>query len=329
MMQFFSFTWPVSTSGYQCVECRDEQGKLIEVVVEPEYEDFIRFSEPLAEQPGLYRIFAELPLTEEGIISFADEWGQLLTSPDIGELANEEESGEEGLFTSAMSSSWQGPGDTKEQWFKQIRTMKALTHVWDLIEKNDESGLREQMTAERLRFGGNEIQTVGVDFKEVPKPHQMCFVNEEDLPGLFKRLRSGRLREFARIALYDFVNRQLEDQVDPWIGRDSKTGKPVIRFTPKHLQAALWFQFANAIAGGEKTVRRCPNCQRYFNVNEGNAGRRSRSDKAWCSDSCRAAAYRDRREHALTLHKQGKTPNEIARELGAKEKSVRSWITQS
>jgi hypothetical protein len=322
LLQFCTFSWAVFTDGYCCVdfEVADSREKPRRYV-EPEFDGFLRVREPLVERPGLFREFANLPLTEEGILSFADEWGQLLTSPDLGDEADEEESGEEGLITSATSSTWQQPGDTTDQWLNQIKTMNALVCVWDLILTGDEAGLAGVMKAERI----GELETVGVDFTEVPYPHRPCFVNHEDMPGLHRRLRSGHLREFAKLGLYDFVNRHFENQCSPWIGPDRETGSPVIRLTPQNLQAALWLQFADAIAG-EKHRRQCRQCKRYFEVSEPGEGRRSRRDKAWCSDACRAAAYRERREEAVGLHRQGKTVHEIARQIGVEEKSVRAWI---
>lgn len=324
MLQFCEFSWPVFTDGYCCVDYEDVvSGERSPRHVEPEFDgSFLRVREPLVERPGLFREFANLPLTEEGILSFADEWGQLLTSPDLGDDADEQESGEEGLITAANSSSWLQPGDTTDQWFSQISTMKALVRVWDLIRSGDEAGLASVMKAERM----GEMETVGVDFKEVPYPHLPCFVNHEDMPGLHRRLRSGHLREFAKLGLYDFVNRNFENQCSPWIGPDRETGEPVIRLTPQNLQAALWLQFADAIAGGERNRRQCRQCKRYFDVSEPGEGRRSRSDKAWCSAACRAAAYRERREEAVKLHGQGKTVQEISRQIGVGEESVRTWI---
>ncbi len=321
MLQFCTFQWPVFTDGYYVGDETVASGERSHRYVEPRDEGFLRVREPLIEGPGLFREFAGLPLTEEGILSFADQWGQLLTSPDI-DNESDEESEEEGLFTSMQSSSWQKPGDTTDQWFSQIRTMKALVRVWDLIRSGDDAGLAGLMKAERI----GELETVGVDFTEIPYPHRLCFVNHDDMPGLHRRLRSGHLREFAKRGLYDFVNRHFENQCSPWIGPDIDTGEPIIRFTPQNLQAALWLQFADAIAGGERNRRQCRQCKRYFEVSEPGMGRRSRSDKAWCSDACRAAAYRERREEVVELHLQGKTIQEIARQIGVEEKSIRRWI---
>ena len=101
MLQFCTFSWAVFTDGYCCVdwEVVESQERPRRNVEPNDDGGFLRVREPLVERPGLFREFASLPLTEEGILSFADVWGQLLTSPDLGDAADEEESGEEGLIT--------------------------------------------------------------------------------------------------------------------------------------------------------------------------------------------------------------------------------------
>jgi hypothetical protein len=318
MMEFCSFSWPVSTSRYECIEYTDETGK----PCEPQLHTFayhLRLREPLVENPLLYREFAELPLTEDGILSFADEWGLLLSRYDLGDEADEEEGGEEGLYDAAMSSF--GSDETPNHWFKQIRTMKALVRVWDLIQKNDEAGLAKVVKAGQIEG----IQTIAVDLLELPDPRPFSFVNESDMPEHLQRLRSGNLREFAKLALCDFVNRQFDTKCPTWLSIDPKTGSPIFLISPENLQAALWFQFADAIAG-EKKLRQCARCKSYFGVSEQNKNRRSRKDKMRCSDACRVAACMDRREMAIKLHQQGKSVNEIARKLDVKEESVDKWV---
>jgi hypothetical protein len=322
MMEFCSFAWPVFDGGYECLEVVDhESGKLDHVSVEPtDFSDSVRLKKPLLDNPSLFREFAELPLTEEGILSFANEWGQLLTRPDL-DLEAEEESEDDDRVPACDSTTFDEPGDVTDHWYQQIKRMRALVRVWDLIQEGDEAGLAQVMKAQRL--GG--LQTVGVDFTEIPEPRRLTYINREDLPDHLRRLKAGRLQEFAKLALYEHVNGQFEDRCSPWIAPDPDTREPVLRLTPRNLEAALWFQFADAIAG-KKKLRQCPRCKRYFAVSEQGKGRRSRSDRVWCSDACRIAGFLERRETALLLHQQGKSKAEIARQLGVKESSLKKWI---
>lgn len=60
---------------------------------------------------------------------------------------------------------------------------------------------------------------------------------------------------------------------------------------PRDLISALWLQFALAISG-DKQYKRCTECQAFFELSPGV----NRKDRAYCSNACRSAAYRKRRE---------------------------------
>ena len=60
--------------------------------------------------------------------------------------------------------------------------------------------------------------------------------------------------------------------------------------TPRSLLQALWVQFCMAITENA-SFRRCEQCQRWFSE-------ASRSDKLFCSDACRIAAYRLRKSRS-------------------------------
>jgi DNA-binding NarL/FixJ family response regulator len=54
----------------------------------------------------------------------------------------------------------------------------------------------------------------------------------------------------------------------------------------------------------------------------------ARTSRLFCSESCRARAYRERKEKAVQLAAEGKTPKEIAAELDSDVKTVKGWIKQ-
>lgn len=67
----------------------------------------------------------------------------------------------------------------------------------------------------------------------------------------------------------------------------------MVLIEPDNLLSAMWLQFAIAIEEG-KQYRRCKYCRTWFGIHPGT----SRSDRQYCSDSCRYKAYRERKARA-------------------------------
>ena len=53
---------------------------------------------------------------------------------------------------------------------------------------------------------------------------------------------------------------------------------------------------------------------------------RGRTDKQFCSNACRTKAYRKRQAEAVRLHGEGRSLEEIARDLDSDPGTVRGWI---
>jgi hypothetical protein len=79
---------------------------------------------------------------------------------------------------------------------------------------------------------------------------------------------------------------------------DPQSGAARLCIRPTTLHNALWTQLAQAIAGSE-SLQTCVECKSWFIIKAG----RGRSDKEYCSDTCRMRAYR----------KQGKAVIVVAR----------------
>jgi hypothetical protein len=91
--------------------------------------------------------------------------------------------------------------------------------------------------------------------------------------------------------------------------------------SPRNLLALVWLQFARAIADGLE-FGRCKRCNRWF---EG-PGRGRRFSRDFCGDSCRSAAYRDRRDRARRLAAEGVDAEVIAEQVGSDVETVRAWV---
>ena len=115
-----------------------------------------------------------------------------------------------------------------------------------------------------------------------------------------------------------------QHRVWPSFGRDFKRRKWLLRFAPRNLIGALWLQLAESIAG-DKQWEGCPGCGQWLEVKAA----AHRADRRYCSEACRAKAYRKRKQQAVALAAEGKTAKQIAQELGTDARKVAAWIKQA
>ena len=99
------------------------------------------------------------------------------------------------------------------------------------------------------------------------------------------------------------------------------TEKPNLLFTPRCLLGVMWLQLALSYTG-EREVRSCLTCEKWFVVEK----TRGKFKQEFCQEACRAKAYRQRKEDALQLKKEGMTPVQIAAQLDVELSSVKSWL---
>jgi hypothetical protein len=70
---------------------------------------------------------------------------------------------------------------------------------------------------------------------------------------------------------------------------DEASGRPVLRFRPRHLLGALWVQLARAV-DGNRSFRACQTCGRWFELDPSIA----RTNRLYHTAACRQKAYRQR-----------------------------------
>ena len=74
--------------------------------------------------------------------------------------------------------------------------------------------------------------------------------------------------------------------------RGDRDGPPLLSMVPEDLEAALWLQFGQAISANSQ-LQRCAVCPTWFSYGTGTGRRKSAH---YCSDRCRKAAHRHRKE---------------------------------
>ena len=233
-----------------------------------------RIYNPLREQPGLFRRFADLGESNQEYLEFVNLFGvpveltasvvppwnpdklQHLSSADADALDLEE-----GFYL---------------DWDRDVAAMRAVLALHDTIERGDLD------TADSLVMAAKLMNTFRLS-------------HDEDFPLLVTP--KGPLT---------VAKDTLSNAITNWLGR-TVNDKPIVfplmafgelQLFPRNLLGAMWLQLAVAVWQG-KRFRRCParNCRVvWFEVSKPSAGPLGvRADAEFCSRRCRNTAYRDRR----------------------------------
>jgi hypothetical protein len=319
MEPFFRTTWvrPVNAAvGYRVHSLPlpgagqdDASGERVPVLV-PCDEHGLRRWEPFDEEPALFRIFAETDPTPEGILGFVNRYGPLL--------------GPANFFGSADA---QSVGAIR----CMILWLRHLLHLWDSIEDNDLKALRQIVQFRNgtiyfqkvlmqaasghahYRLDWNPARTratPGKAWLEATPPFSLS-----DVRALAMLCLSGELGSELHADCRIVVRPQVR------VGVVQEYDRPAFVIAPTSLWGLLVLQFAKAVEG-ERRYQRCAVCRRWFLLAPGI----NRADRQTCSGTCRNRLYFQRQQRAREMHAQGKTPREIARELGSDVKKVRAWI---
>jgi hypothetical protein len=103
-----------------------------------------------------------------------------------------------------------------------------------------------------------------------------------------------------------------------------QSGRVVLGHSADSLLTALYLQMAQALDGGH-AFEQCKACRKFIRLRPGE----NRADRVTCSPACRVRLHRQRVGLAVELKGQGKTPRQIAAELGSDVESVKKWIAKA
>src|SRR5262249_45644634 len=151
------FRWHVFSGGYECKDAKGAGEDAFRVVVPKSGEKVGLVERHPLEEPALYPTFAGLDPTEEPIIDFANEWGPLKNAHEfeLQDIGDEE----------VELTGW--VGDSTEDWFTEIKKMKALVELWDLLKGGKEKQFSDVID---LELSGDEtLWDVDIRFKQVPE----------------------------------------------------------------------------------------------------------------------------------------------------------------
>jgi hypothetical protein len=262
--------------------------------------EYVELSEGVIKRPRVRRYKEYQPLKETGLFRiFADA-----------------EPTPEGCLRFARAYGFlrrpNGPENIAD-WLPHLNTMRRLVALWDAARSLDELAVRKSVDAapdgrvyddaELWDLYWKNHATAGVDAAFAPTPVSQALAY---CAYAVNRFADTNVTLRYRL-MWNPAAKQFEQQL-----------------SPADLLSALYLQFSVAVAG-EKNYHRCPSCGRWFEVRPGVA----RANKLTCNQKCRTQAYRLRQERARELKAQGKSVQQIARELGAEPGAVKKWVASN
>ena len=256
---------------------------------------------PLKQFPSLFRTFSDLAISErEALLDFANKYGLLGV---YGGFLNVSHPSEPGHQVSAGA-------ETYRDWAKAINAMKEAVRLWDYLREDDRLGLGKY-----IRWNPGETNSDGqvtilpnwgydshpdLPRKEIPFPsRRFTGVIADELERI--GLNPQDLRAAAQLLVQRWINSQLEGNTAPRLLYHTELGEMVLQIVPSTLLAAMWLQFAQAIAAN-KVYRTCRECGNWFEVPTATDGRSER--RVFCSDPCKSKDYRRRLADEITKKAQ-------------------------
>jgi transposase-like protein len=271
---------------------------------------------PLSAFSGLFRVFADTEPNHNGIKAFADRFGPL--GDDIAQpISLNDQPNAKGVPL--------GTGEPLAAWNQEILIMRFAIDIWEAA-RNGDVGRLEQVIAWREDGSGVQIlshpELPNGQLPQAPARVERTWIAGthlgDDVLGRFVR---GDLVRPALHYVQSTINKSLEGRASPRLLWDAKRERLGLYIVPGGLIGALWLQFARAVERDSR-FRECAECGIWFELAPGTA----RADKLYCSTPCRTKAYRKRQAEAVLLHGEGRSINDIARELESDPDTVRGWI---
>ena len=234
---------------------------------------------------ALFRTFAAIPPEREAIAEFARKYGLLgVAAPDI--------KGEDRFAESLMV------------WDREISAMWKCVSLWEPIAGRQIDRLREivqcRWEGERMICEINLPDQIGSESLRVGRTQGWIRADSPYFADLLDSVRHGDIMKLARFTLAHKISMRLREyKTLPLLMED-----PVFRLVmqPESLIAALWLQFANAVAS-HHTLRTCIRCGKWFRVGVGGD---HRADAQYCSNACRQQKYLERRQKTEIERKRKK-----------------------
>jgi hypothetical protein len=289
-VEIFTFYWDVPKEGFRWIETSEFTPNDPDPPISPHrtrwLTDLVPMGgwyerqryQPLEEYPALFRTFADIPATEEGVLAFANKYGSLGDCKPIVLDGH----GPESQRTT-------GYGELLLTWIEQIHAMQRGIEVWDAFVAGDLSKLRQVIHVDK---DGERIRAMYLDKGERGTSGVLIFDSENYPLDLSPFISSTDVRYPAQFYVQQIINERLQKHTSPirllYVPKENRLR---IHVRPTNLLGCLWLQFARAI-DGNRDYRRCRECGDWLEISL----TANRTSRLFCSDACRAKAYRERKK---------------------------------
>jgi hypothetical protein len=227
-----------------------------------------RWYAPLREHADLFKTFAKIT-TGQDLFEFANKYGNL-----------------------TAHCNW-------ERWAEEIAAMQQALTIWEACDPLDAAVLCSHFLWQTDDNGKQCVlyDSYGGNSSDCGSAERVTMVigSETSPDGRWEALARKDVLVAAQLYLLQVINDRLNPHATRTHVWDAEEQRSVTVFMPRNLLGAIWMQFEHFVTGDNKLVS-CPVCGSWFEVSR-TAGR---SDKEYCSDSCRSKALRQSHA-ALTM----------------------------
>jgi hypothetical protein len=279
---------------------------------------------PLVERTGLFRVFGETAPTEQGALGFADRFGLLLSARTYQKPLGRTRGPAAG---EAVVEALAPHAERLKLWREEILTMRHAIVVWQRLEAGEHAELGRHLRWERdaaglraVLFDTHPGLAVGAGPPTPDLRIREAIADRDEGADWLARFRPGEPALPAAAWLGRLINRRVGGKLTAGFALDA-SGRLSLAIRPENLLQAMWLQFGLAVCQ-HKDYRRCAVCQDWFELSPEVA----RTNRRFCSVSCKNRSYRGRQERARRLHAEGKSARAIAEELDATVTVIKRWI---
>ncbi len=261
-------------------------------------------------------MFADTEPTREGIKAFADRFGPLGRTVEKP-IPLDDQRNAKGVPL--------GMGESLADWHNEILTMRLAIDIWEAVRRGDVDLLGRLILWTEDGSGVRIMSHPELTDRQLPDPPayvERAWIasthHGDDVLGRFVR---GDLVKPALHYVQSTINQHLENR----IGR-ACSGTPSGRGSTSTRRRTISLAPSGCSSPGPWSAtakfRQCAECGIWFELAPGTA----RADKLYCSTPCRTKAYRKRQAEAARLHGEGRSIEDIARDLDSDPDTVRGWI---
>lgn len=290
--------------------------------------------QPLESCTGLFRELARLDDSPEAIQAFAEAYGPLSfgrlfvptdhsqTLPRLSKaerVAHPYRAVDEQMSKEARdyAASWvlHGvvQGDSLADWRQTIHKLRALVAIWDAIQSQDHVALKARTRFVTVRKRA-EITLLDESGKVIDGPRAFSEQDSIDV-SLFLA---------AECALTSTLAMHVNGGSSVTLHSPKSNQRNKLALVPRSLRDAIWLQFTLAVIEHKK-FGACEVCGKPFEISPQVA----RTNRKLCGSACKAKAHRQRREQALRLADSGRTPKQIAKQVGSHLTTVQKWLAEA